>query len=79
MSEYGSVRQYRNRVTRGYNAGEKAPFAVTCRSCSGAEHSCDECLVITWNEWVNDISDLLPPPLQGVPVSKTHAIRDLVR
>lgn len=54
MSEYGSVRQYRNRVTRMRGNLESTTAAVRCAGCVGKRYCCAACEP-KLREWVTRV------------------------
>lgn len=78
MAEYGSVRQYRNRVTRMWSRLEQSPLAVSCQRCIGGL-PCGPCMVVLDTEWEPNLAVLFPPALQGTPAGTTGDLGKLVR
>ena len=72
---YGSVRQYRNRVTRLLGAGERGAISVCCPGCVDTESACVECSPImrAWGDQV-----LLMADLAGA-TTDCRQLKDLVR
>ena len=75
---YGSVRQYRNRVTRAFNAGEQSPMSVSCQNCVG-DLPCAACKEVLDNEWLPATDAFFPVALQGMTPDSTDDLKRLVR
>lgn len=79
MSEYGSVRQYRNRILKMVRAREYSPTAVTCRTCSGMALPCDSCSELCASEWGPAVAEYYPPSARRLPVGSTANSREMLR
>ena len=76
MGEYGSVRQYRERL-RDLRRGEAGKFSVCCRVCMRLPQSCDACLIVSRGEWLDRIKAL--DYKSSISVTLGTPKRDLVR
>ncbi len=54
MSEYGSLRQYRNRVGKLLARGDTMKVAISCRSCAFDEGVCPRCDAMQ-DDWVKHL------------------------
>ncbi len=77
MSEYGSVRQYRYRLTRMFRAGDFAPQAVSCPECLKSVAACEECSLLG-DEWDERIMALMPRICRA-PTRHVESLLELVR
>ena len=75
MAEYGSVRQYRNRVTRMRGNHVNTAAGVHCRDCFADEYSCAECEshLLAWTDRIL----VYDPP--WMRVSRGHPSREIVQ